>query len=220
MRQVKKILGVCFDVGEIIVNETREYGAWADWLGVPRHTFSAVFGAVIAQGRDYREAFQYFRPDFDLEVERLRRADAGQAETFSEEDVYSDVRQCLRDLCAIGLKVGLAGNQTRRAEGILRSLKLPVGFIGTSDSWGVSKPDFAFFARAVKEMGSPATQILYVGDRLDNDIRPAQDAGMQTCLVRRGPWGYILKDPAREAKCTFVVDDLTTLPRLIAEHNS
>jgi hypothetical protein len=36
-----------FDVGETLVDETREYGTWADWLGVPRHTFSAVFGAVV-----------------------------------------------------------------------------------------------------------------------------------------------------------------------------
>lgn len=68
------IEAVFFDVGETIVDETREYGAWADWLGVPRHTFSAVFGAVIARGGDYRETFQYFRPGFDLETERERRA--------------------------------------------------------------------------------------------------------------------------------------------------
>ena len=32
------------------MDESREYGTWADWLGVPRHTFSAVFGSVIAKG--------------------------------------------------------------------------------------------------------------------------------------------------------------------------
>ena len=65
---------VVFDVGETLVDETREYGAWADWLGVPRHTFSAVFGAVIALGMDYRDTFQYFRPGFSLDDERARRA--------------------------------------------------------------------------------------------------------------------------------------------------
>ena len=40
---------VVFDVGECLVDETREYGTWADWLGVPRHVFSVVFGAVIAR---------------------------------------------------------------------------------------------------------------------------------------------------------------------------
>ncbi|MGB6164782.1 MAG: hypothetical protein WCF33_20830 [Pseudonocardiaceae bacterium] len=34
-------------------------------LGMPRHTFSAMFGAVIARGEDYRQVFQYFRPDLD-----------------------------------------------------------------------------------------------------------------------------------------------------------
>ncbi|GAA2514622.1 hypothetical protein Ahu01nite_082030 [Winogradskya humida] len=40
------IRAVVFDVGECLIDETREYGTWADWLGVPRHTFSAMFGAV------------------------------------------------------------------------------------------------------------------------------------------------------------------------------
>jgi hypothetical protein len=60
------------------VDETREYGTWADWLGVPRHTFHAMFGAVIAQGPDYRETFEEFRPGFDLYEEREKRAAAGQ----------------------------------------------------------------------------------------------------------------------------------------------
>lgn len=87
------IYAVVFDVGETLVDETREYGTWADWLGVPRHTLSSVFGAVIALGADYREAFQYFRPGFDLAA-------------------------ALQDM---GVWVGVAGNQTSRAGGILRS---------------------------------------------------------------------------------------------------
>lgn len=86
------IRAVVFDVGECLVDETREYGTWADWLGVPRHTFHAMFGAVIAQGRDYRETFQEFRPGFDLYEEREKRSAAEQAETFGEEDLYADVR--------------------------------------------------------------------------------------------------------------------------------
>lgn len=67
------IRAVVFDVGECLVDETREYATWADWLGVPRHTFHAMFGAVIAQGRDYRETFQEFRPGFDLYGELEKR---------------------------------------------------------------------------------------------------------------------------------------------------
>ncbi|HEY8998912.1 MAG TPA: HAD family hydrolase [Candidatus Saccharimonadales bacterium] len=215
-----KIFAVCFDVGETIVDETREYGTWADWLGVPRHTFSAVFGAVLARGGDYRETFQYFRPGFDLKEEREKRAAAGKPETFGEEDLYVDARECLASLQKQGAKVSLAGNQTARAEGILRSLNLPVDLIGTSDSWGVEKPSPEFFARIVKELGCKPEEVLYVGDRLDNDVGPAQKAGMQTALIRRGPWGYILERPEVSENCLFALNDLASLPQLVAKHNA
>lgn len=150
------IEAVVFDVGETLVDETREYGTWADWLGVPRHTFSAVFGAVIALGLDYREAFQYVRPGFSLDRERVRRAEAGQPETFGEADLYPDVRPCLAALREMGIWVGVAGNQTERAGAILRGLGLPADLIATSDDWGVSKPDGAFFAALIKASPCPA----------------------------------------------------------------
>src|SRR5919202_2121639 len=108
--QLRSLHAVVFDVGETLVDETREYGTWADWLGVPRYPFSAVFGAVIATGRDYRETFQYFRPGFDLTSERQRRLEAGQPETFGEADLYPDARPCLSALQTLGLRVGVAGN--------------------------------------------------------------------------------------------------------------
>ena len=221
------IKAVFFDVGEVLVDETREYGTWADWLGVPRQAFSAVFGAVIAQGRDYREAFQEFQPGFDLTAERERRAEAGQPEWFGEDDLYPDVRGCLSALREQGLLVGIAGNQTVRAEGILRELGLPCDVLGTSDSWGAEKPDVAFFERLVVEAGFPAEEILYVGDRLDNDIRPALKLGIQTAVLRRGPWGHILRGATAqrvlgedvEARCLFQLDTLAELPARVAEHS-
>src|SRR5437870_4560208 len=166
LRSGKLIRAVFFDVGETVVDESREYGTWADWLGVPRHTFSAVFGAVIARGLDYRETFQVFRPGFDLGQERERRAAAGQPESFAEENLYPDARGCLVALRDQGLRVGLAGNQTARAETILGSLDFAVDVIGTSDGWGVEKPSVGFFERVVVEAGCPAGSVLYVGDRL------------------------------------------------------
>ncbi|HEX5113645.1 MAG TPA: HAD-IA family hydrolase [Pseudonocardiaceae bacterium] len=214
-----RIEAVYFDVGETLIDESREYGTWADWLGIPRHTFSAVFGATIALGRDYREAFQVFKPGFDLAAERERRAAAGQPETFNETNLYHDVRPCLDQLHTSGLQVGLAGNQTARAEQILKSLELPVDVVGTSDSWGVEKPSTAFFKRIIDEAGVAAESILYVGDRLDNDIRPAQACGIATALIRRGPWGYILHMADIENRCLFRLEGLAELPSLIADHN-
>jgi HAD superfamily hydrolase (TIGR01549 family) len=213
------IQAVFLDVGETIVDESREYGTWADWLGVPRHTFSAVMGAVIARGQDYRETFQVFRPGFNLGDERRRRTGAGQPEGLSEENLYADARPCLQALRSMGLVVGLAGNQTKEAGAALVSLALPVDVIGTSDAWEVEKPSPEFFARVVEEAGCDRESILYVGDRLDNDIGPAQKAGLATALIRRGPWGYILHDATIEAGCLFELMDLSELPEQVSRFN-
>lgn len=96
-------------------------GAWADWVDVPRHTFSTVLGAVTAAGRDNAETFQYFRPGFDLGHERRLREDAGLGERIEESDLYPDVRPALAELRERGLWVGVAGNQTARAAELLRA---------------------------------------------------------------------------------------------------
>ncbi|AZS75154.1 haloacid dehalogenase [Streptomyces lydicus] len=215
------IRAVVFDVGECLVDETREYGTWADWLGVPRHTFAAMFGAVIAQGRDYREVFQEFRPGFDLCEQRDARVAAGQPEHFDESDLYSDVRPALAQLRSEGLWLGIAGNQTVRAGGILRGLFAnDVDLIGTSDDWGASKPDLLFFERVADVVPFENDQILYVGDRVDNDLRPAVAAGMHTALVHRGPWATIQWNTveARELP-TFRIESLLELPEAIAQFN-
>ncbi|MFF2550265.1 HAD family hydrolase [Nocardia sp. NPDC058058] len=212
------IQAVVFDVGETLVDETREYGTWADWLGVPRHTFVSVFGAVIALGQDYREAFQIFRPGFDLSQQREARAAAGHPETYGEEDLYSDVRPALSKLRDMGVWVGIVGNQTVRSGGILRSLDLPTDFIATSDDWGIQKPALGFFEKIVEVAPCEADQIVYVGDRLDNDIAPAKTAGMRTAFIQRGPWGWIQRDSPQVAELAdWKITDLNTLADIVAE---
>lgn len=203
------IRAVWFDVGEVLINETREYHAWAAWLGIPPHTFSAVFGGVIARGEDYLQVFQYFRPGFDLDAERQARLDVGLGEYLTGADLYPDVRPCLEALQQAGHFVGVAGNQTTRAGRFLRELNLPCDLLATSDEWGATKPDVAFFAKLAEVSGHQPGQILYVGDRLDNDIRPAKAAGLHTAHVKRGPWGYLTYQPGG---ADLELDSLAELP--------
>jgi HAD superfamily hydrolase (TIGR01549 family) len=210
-----KVRTVFFDVGEVLIDESTEYGAWADWLGVPRHTFSAMFGAVIARGDDYRQVFQHFRPGFDLAEERKRRLEAGLGEFFNGRDLYPDARPCLQTLKNLGYFVGIAGNQTARAGRLLHELHLPVDLIATSDDWGAEKPSVKFFEKLVSVAGVPATQILYVGDRMDNDILPALEAGLHVAHLRRGPWGYQHVDHAEMARVHVRLDSLSELPAVL-----
>ena len=215
------IEAVVFDVGETLVDETREYGTWADWLGVPRHTFASVFGAVIAAGKDYRETFEVFRPGFDLTREREARAEAGQPEWFGEDDLYTDVRPALSALRGMNVCVGIVGNQTVRAGGLLRGLKLPTDFVATSDDWGVTKPDLAFFEKLIEVAPVDDPQrIVYVGDRIDNDIAPAKRVGMRTAYIQRGPWGWIHRDRPEVAELSdWRVDGLMEVVEAVRRSN-
>lgn len=204
---------VVFDVGETLLDDSREWNAWADWLGVPRHTFSTVLGAVTAAGRDNAETFQYFRPGFDLAKERQLREDAGRGEQIEDSDLYPDVRPSLTRLRENGFWVGIAGNQTQRAGQLLRALDLPVDFIATSGEWGVAKPNRAFFDRVVEAAPGAPEEIVYVGDHRDNDILPAKAAGLRAALIRRGPWGYLwADDPVVRDQADWVVNSLADLP--------
>lgn len=210
------IQAVFFDVGETLIDESTEYGAWADWLGVPRHTFSAMFGAVIARGQDYRQVFAHFRPGFDLALERARRSEAGLPEHFDARDLYPDVRDCLAGLRRLGLFLGVAGNQTARAGALLHELHLDVDLIATSADWGAEKPSAGFFEKMIAAAGCPAGRILYVGDRLDNDVLPAARAGLRTALLRRGPWGYQHFEDPQAATATLRLTSLAELPGAVA----
>jgi HAD superfamily hydrolase (TIGR01549 family) len=215
----RPIRAVYFDVGETLINESTEYGTWADWLGVPRHTFSAVFGQVIAQGQDYREVFQHFGPGFDLATERERRAQAGLAEHFNGRDLYPDVRDCLTALKADGYFVGVAGNQTARAGRLLHELNLGVDLIATSDDWGAEKPTAAFFTKMIASAGCEPHEIAYVGDRLDNDILPALAAGLVTLFIWRGPWGYYYASQPEVERAHLRIASLSELPEKLRELN-
>ncbi|HEY3147275.1 MAG TPA: hypothetical protein VGJ75_13040, partial [Dongiaceae bacterium] len=71
-----------FDVGETLASEERWLGSWADWLGVPRGTFFAALGAIIEARRPYQDVFRVFRPDIDLEQERVLRRASGILDHF------------------------------------------------------------------------------------------------------------------------------------------
>jgi HAD superfamily hydrolase (TIGR01549 family) len=205
------ITAVVFDVGETLIDETRHWGEWADWMGAPRLTFFAVLGAVIARGEHHRRVFEMLRPGFDLEAETERRAAAGWAYQFEPGDFYPDALPCLAALRARGLKVGLAGNQPDAAEAALEAAGAPADFIASSARWGVEKPNPAFFAKVIEAAATPAGEIAYVGDRVDNDVSPARAAGMTAVFLRRGPWAFIQTSREASAGADIVLDSLDDL---------
>src|SRR6476469_9666283 len=100
------VKAVVFDVGETLADETRAWGVWADWLGVPRLTFFAALGAIIARGGSHREVFELFRPGMDVRAEAERLGIAGQSDLVALDDLYPDALACLRQLADDGYRLG------------------------------------------------------------------------------------------------------------------
>ncbi len=209
------IEAVVFDVGETLVNESRRFELWADWIDVPRLTFAATLGTVIAANRDYTDIFEIFHPGFDFHREwPLFEAEHGPS--IRAEDLYPDVRQCFTGLRALGVWVGIAGNQPARTNALLRGFDLDCDFITTSAEWGVHKPDPAFFEKVAAAAPCSPDRILYVGDRVDNDVVPAKAAGLRCAFVLRGPWAWIHRDSPDAALADWRLTDLIELPSMVA----
>ena len=95
------------------------------------------------------------------------------------------------------------------------AIDVPLELVASSDRWGVAKPDTAFFERIARELDLPPGAIAYVGDRVDNDIRPAAAAGLMAIHIRRGPWGYAHAGMAASAGAIASIDSLGELPALL-----
>jgi len=210
------IRSVIFDVGETITRDDRYWAAWADWLDIPRHTLSALVGAVVARGDDNAEALRLIRPGINVPTEYAAREAAGRGELLDDSDLYPDVRPALAALQSAGIRVVIAGNQTARAGELLRALNLPADVITTSDELGVPKPDPEFFRRALAAADADPATTLYVGDHPANDIRPAQAAGLRAVHLRRGPWGHLWADTPEAATADYRIDNLHDLLSIIS----
>ena len=128
--------------------------------------------------------------------------------------------QTLETLLRMGLKLGIVSNTFVNRASLqhhLRELGLLEFFSMQLYSYElhVRKPSPEIFRVAADRIGEPAPKILFVGDRIDNDIRPALQGGMSAVLKeaytnrgRKAPPG------------TLKIHRLAELPALIEQINA
>jgi HAD superfamily hydrolase (TIGR01662 family) len=191
------VKAVFFDVGETLVNEAHYWAQHAERLGVAPHVVWATLGVTISRGEHHRRVF-----------ELLGGGPGGDEVVYSADDFYPDALPCLERLKGAGYLVGVAGNQSERLEAWTREQRLPADVVASSASWGVEKPSAGFFERMVAESGCSSEEVAYVGDRYDNDVLPAHDAGLVAVHIKRGPWGFIVGADAADVR----IESLDELP--------
>lgn len=203
---------VVFDVGGTLVDETRMWTLWAEAIEVPPTRLLAELEAVIAERRRHREVFTRLVPGFDrtrLDRENPYRMERG--------DLYPDAVPALEALVAAGFRVAVAANQPAATQAFLTESGLPLAFAFASEAVGIAKPDPAFFDRIAEAAGVPPHRIAYVGDRIDNDVLPANAAGMVSVFLARGPWGQLHATWPEAEQATVRVGDLSELVDALSE---
>jgi FMN phosphatase YigB (HAD superfamily) len=199
-----RLKAVFFDVGETLVDEERYWREVARSVDLGPHVIWAALGVTIARGEEHFGLWRHLGID---------RPSAWDDIVYSADDLYPDAVACLESVHAMGLLVGLAGNQNAALESWAHGAGLPVDIVTGSANLGVRKPDPAFFAGIVEASGCVPAEVAYVGDRADNDVRPAASAGLVAIHLRRGPWGRLQPTPP---EASLAVDDLASLPEALA----
>lgn len=172
------VRSVAFDLGETLVDETRYWGEWAKVLGLTPLDLFARLGAAIERG--------------DRHGSVLADADPGvEIPSFVETDLYPDARAALESLRAAGVRIAVAGNFGKKVADEVRTWGLATDVVVSAEELGAEKPDPRFFTGVARVVDVRPEELLYVGDRIDNDVVAAQAIGCHAVFLRRGPWAAI-----------------------------
>ena len=120
----------------------------------------------------------------------------------------------------MGLKLGIVSNTFVHGSSLDKHLE-QLGLLDFftirlySYQFNFRKPDARFFKTAAQRIGETLENIMFVGDRIDKDIKPAVKAGMQAVLKQA------YTNAGRTApKVTHKIHQLAELPALITKINS
>jgi FMN phosphatase YigB (HAD superfamily) len=110
---------------------------------------------------------------------------------FDNWGVYSPAikgtEQAVRELSKY-YRIGLIANQPKQLVPLLEERGLSDLFevCAISEALGMDKPDPRIFRWALEQANVAPAQAMMIGDRIDNDIRPAKKLGMKTLWYRLG----------------------------------
>jgi len=131
-----------------------------------------------------------------------------------------EIKETLTALKKLGLKLGIVSNTFVTGSSLERHLEQ----LGILDFFSVRvysyefdfrKPDIRIFKAAAERIGEMPGNIMFVGDRIDTDIKPAVKAGMRTVL--KEAYTNIGK---KIPKGVWKISRLFELPNLIEKINA
>jgi HAD superfamily hydrolase (TIGR01549 family) len=133
--------------------------------------------------------------------------------------LFRDVRPALADLCQ-EYCCGIIANQASAVHAVIREkLGLAGQFrhVFLSGDVGYAKPDERIFLHALDRASAVPEETVYVGDRVDYDIAPANRLGMVTVRARRDSLFSRLEPMSPDEKARFEVNDLRSLSKILKD---
>jgi len=130
------------------------------------------------------------------------------------------IKETLTALKKLGIKLGIVSNTFVHRSSLERHLE-QLGILGFfsarvySSEVKFRKPDVRIFKTAAEKIGEELKNIMFVGDRIDTDIRPAMKAGMQAVL--KTAYTNSGRKPPEGA---WEIKQLSELPALIERINA
>jgi len=104
-------------------------------------------------------------------------------------ELYDDVAECLKKLQDLSIKTAIItdGIPIKQYEKILR-LKIGevIDLVVISDEIGIKKPNPELFKYCLKKFGVKGHETIYIGDRIDKDIIPANLNNIYSIYLHRG----------------------------------
>ncbi len=132
-----------------------------------------------------------------------------------DEFVYPDAEKCLRKLSE-KYKIGIIANQIFGSEERLEKIGLLkyINLVVASAEEGVANPDLRIFEIALSKADCKADESVMVGDRLDNDIVPANKIGMKTVWIKQG-FGGLAVPKSEDENSDYTIRDLRGLEDIL-----
>ena len=207
---MKSLHWVFFDIGSTLVDEEAAY----------RHRVrDMIRGTDVTLEQYYEKRVQFAKAGFNGDQRAIEYFGLTKTPWHSEDEVpFADCAQTLQTLRDAGYQLGVIANQEPGARERLDAWGLGRFFsvIAASAEMGVAKPDREIFLRALAMANCRPENAVMVGDRLDNDVRPAKALGMTAIRMRKGLAVYMRPSCAAEAP-DYTVSCLAEIPGILAQ---
>lgn len=132
-----------------------------------------------------------------------------------DEVVYPKAEDCLREISK-RYKIGIIANQNPGSKERLERIGLLkyIDLVIASAEEGVAKPDLRIFQIALAHAKCKPEEAVMVGDRIDNDIIPANKIGITTVWIRQG-FGGLAQPQAAVETPDYIINNLNELFEII-----